>query len=216
MVSAIQPAEAEEVIRARAKECEAPLQFVRHDYPDRIGLEGRHQKQNAALAIAALSAGKIAIDKSSIDRGLASISWPARFQRWDERTIIDGAHNPAGAHTLAETWRENFADQGAIVILAVLRDKDIAGICSALSSIARLFLLPQILTERALPPDELKTILSQSSPGIPAAVYPSFHEAWNCAQNDSAPILITGSLHFAGEALAYLRGVPAAYEECSQ
>ena len=44
----------------------------------------------------------------------------------------------------------------------------------------------------------------------------SFAEAWEEAQQDAAPILITGSLHFAGEALAFLSGQPAAYEECLQ
>jgi folylpolyglutamate synthase/dihydropteroate synthase len=48
---------------------------------------------------------------------------PARFQRWDQRTIIDGAHNPAGARILAETWREMFGDQQATVVLAVLQEK---------------------------------------------------------------------------------------------
>ena len=53
-----------------------------------------YQKQNAALAIAALRAANIELDEKAIVRGLAAIEWPARFQRWDERTIIDGAHNP--------------------------------------------------------------------------------------------------------------------------
>ena len=67
------------------------------------------------------------MNENAIARGLATVVWPARFQRWDERTIIDGAHNPAGARTLAETWRENFGDQQATIVLAVLQEKDGAG-----------------------------------------------------------------------------------------
>ena len=67
-----------------------------------IALAGSHQKQNAALAIAALRAAKIDADDSAIARGLAAIDWPARFQRWDERTIVDGAHNPAAVRTAAQ------------------------------------------------------------------------------------------------------------------
>ena len=107
VVSAAQRPEAKEAIRARAAECEAPIEYVTAPYDKTpIALAGSHQKQNAALAIAALRAAKIDIGESAIIRGLANVEWPARFQRWDERTIIDGAHNPAAARVLAETWRE--------------------------------------------------------------------------------------------------------------
>ena len=55
---------AADVIRARAQECEAPLDFVRQPF-DRfpIALSGTHQQQNAALAISALHTADIAIDK---------------------------------------------------------------------------------------------------------------------------------------------------------
>src|SRR2546429_208405 len=73
VVAAAQRSEPEKVIRARAADCEAPLQFVNESY-DRspITLPGHHQKQNAAVAIAALSAAKIDVDESAIARGLAS------------------------------------------------------------------------------------------------------------------------------------------------
>src|SRR6266508_6279908 len=137
VVCAPQRPEAEKVIRARAAECEAPLQFVTESYDgSAIALRGHYQKQNAAMAIATLRAAKIDVDNSTIARGLATIDWPARFQSWDERTIIDGAHNPAAARVLAETWREIFGDQKATLILAVLSDKNLRGICEALAPIA--------------------------------------------------------------------------------
>ena len=217
VVSALQPDEAAAVIRARAAECAAPLDFVRQPF-DRfpIGLHGTHQKQNAALALSALHTAGIAIDDAALERGLASVVWPARFQRWDARTVIDGAHNPAGARILAKTWREMFGDQRATVLLAVLRDKDVAGICTALGPILQRVLLPSIRSERALPPDELSLTICEQFPGMPVAVLPSLAAAWEEAQRDAAPILICGSLHFAGEALAFLRGEPASFEECRQ
>ncbi|MEY2585162.1 MAG: dihydrofolate synthase / folylpolyglutamate synthase, partial [Verrucomicrobiota bacterium] len=102
VVSAPQAAAAEKVIRARAAECESPLEFVSEPYgASAIALAGEHQQRNAALAIAALHAGDVEVSDDAIVRGLAKIEWPARFQRWDERTVIDGAHNPAGAEVLA-------------------------------------------------------------------------------------------------------------------
>ena len=222
VVSATQLPEAEEVIRARAMECEAPLQFVRGNYPGDVALDGTHQKQNAALAIAASRAAKVAIDEDSITRGLASVSWPARFQTWDERTVIDGAHNPGGARILAETWQRAFPTERATIILAVLQDKDIAGIVRALFPITQRFLLPKIRTVRALPPEESAAIVQSDKarpPGAsrgPVSVFDNFSDALSQARAHEEKILITGSLHFAGEALAWLQGVPAAYEECSQ
>jgi len=217
IISAAQRPEAEEAIRARAAECEAPIEFVAASYDETpIALAGSHQKQNAALAIAALRAGKIDIDKSATARGLANVDWPARFQRWDERTIIDGAHNPAAARVLAETWREIFGDRRGTVILAILSDKNLRAICEALAPITEFVLLPKIRTERAANPEELAKTLSAMTPSLPYSINRSVGEALALARSKPNPILITGSLHFAGEVLAHLCGEPAAFEECSQ
>ncbi len=217
VVSATQRADAEAVIRARAAECEAPLEFVNDSYKRiSVGLSGEHQKQNAALAIAALRAANIDINDSSIARGLASVDWPARFQHWNDRIVIDGAHNPAAARVLAQTWRETFGDQRATLLLAVLSDKDLRGICEALAPISESVLLPKIHSERAASPEDLARTLSTIAPSHPYSITASIDEALAKAQSRKAPILITGSLHFAGEALAHLRGEPGAFEECAQ
>ncbi|PYJ48621.1 MAG: hypothetical protein DME87_11935, partial [Verrucomicrobia bacterium] len=102
------------------------------------------------------------------------------------------------------------------LILAILSDKDLRGICESLAPISDYVFLPKIRSERAAPPDELAKVLSTITPLLPYSVTPSIDEALAKAQMRPAPILITGSLHFAGEALAYLQGQPAAFEECAQ
>jgi dihydrofolate synthase/folylpolyglutamate synthase len=217
VVSAAQRPEAEEAIRTRAAECGAPIEYVTASYEKTpIALGGSHQKKNATLAIAALRAAKIDIAESAIMRGLANVEWPARFQRWDERTIIDGAHNPAAARILAESWREIFGDQRATLILAVLSDKDLRGICAALAPISNYVLLPKIRSARTAAPEELAKVLADTAPSLPYSITPSIAQAFDQARKRPHPILLTGSLHFAGEALAYLRGEPAAFEECAQ
>ncbi len=217
VICAPQRPEAEEVIRARAAECETPIEFVTASYDKTpIALAGPHQRQNAALAVAAIHAGKIKIDDAVIARGLGTLDWPARFQRWDQRTIIDGAHNPAAARVLAETWREISGNQQATLILAILSDKDLRGICEALAPIADSVLLLKIRSERAAQPEILAKILANIPPPLPYSITASIDEALVKAQMRPAPILITGSLHFAGEVLAHLRGEPAAFEECAQ
>jgi len=228
VVSAPQLPEADKAIRGRATECEAPLEFVEQVYDKSpIALRGEHQKLNAAIAIAAIRAANVEIDEAAVTRGLATVEWPGRFQCWDKRTVIDGAHNPAAARILTQTWRQIFGDERATLILAILSDKDLHGICEALAPIADLVLLPNIRSERAADPEELAQTLASvcragASPagnrsGRPTiAIASSFAEAFELARAKSNPILITGSLHFAGEALANLTGKPAAFEECNQ
>ena len=223
VVSAPQLPEVEKVIRVRATECEAPLQFVGEAYDKSpIALRGEHQKHNAAIAIAAIRAAVIDIDDAAIARGLATVEWPGRFQCWDKRTVIDGAHNPAAAQILTDTWREIFGDQRATIILAILSDKDLCGICKTLAPIADLVLLPKIRTERAADPQELAKILSSITPPLQNAspartsIMPSLADSLELARAKPNPILVTGSLHFAGEALAHLQGKSGAFEECAQ
>jgi dihydrofolate synthase/folylpolyglutamate synthase len=217
VVSAPQRAEAEVIIRQRAEECNARLQFVNDPWTKtKIALRGDHQKMNAALAIAALQATDIKVSDDAIARGLESVEWPARFQIWNESIVIDGAHNPASARILAQTWREEFGNEHATILLAILRDKNAAEIVQAFAPIATRFVLPQIRSERAMPPNELAEVLSATTPSLPYSITPSVAEAISAAQRTSERVLITGSLHFAGEALAFLRGESRALEECAQ
>jgi dihydrofolate synthase/folylpolyglutamate synthase len=208
---------AEKVIRARAAECDAPVKVVRESYTRTpMVLQGTHQKQNAAVAIAAVRAARIDVNNAAVSHGLMSVQWPARFQYWDDRTIVDGAHNPAAARVLADTWREIFGELRATIVLGILSDKDAAGICQVLAPIAQKILVPPIRSERALPPHELVRILSSIKPPLQHAISASLAEAIESARARPFPILITGSLHFAGEALAFLEGRLASFEECSQ
>jgi dihydrofolate synthase / folylpolyglutamate synthase len=217
VISAPQRPDAESVIRQRADACGASLQFVNETWTkSKIALRGEHQKINAAVALAAVQAANISISADAVARGFESVEWPARFQIWNDKIVIDGAHNPAGAKILAQTWREEFGDERATVILAVLRDKNAAEIIRALAPVGARFVLPQFRSERGLLPDALAHVFSYITPSLPYSISASFSEALATAQAASDRILITGSLHFAGEALAVLRGEPDALEECTQ
>jgi dihydrofolate synthase/folylpolyglutamate synthase len=217
VVSAPQQLQAEEVIRARAAEYGSSVEFVNETYRrSPVALRGEYQKRNAAVAIAAIHAANIELGEKAIVRGLTAIEWPARFQKWDERTIIDGAHNPSAVRILTQTWQEIFGDQKATLVLAVLSDKDLRGICEALAPVAASILLPKIRSERGATPAELAKIFSIITPSLPCSISSTIGDALMLARAKPNPILITGSLHFAGEVLAHLRGQPAAFEECAQ
>ncbi|MGZ5503994.1 MAG: bifunctional folylpolyglutamate synthase/dihydrofolate synthase, partial [Chthoniobacterales bacterium] len=216
LVSAVQSAEAENVIRARALACEAPRKFVTENYAGDVALKGAHQKRNAAVAIAGLRAARIEVSEKSIVRGLTNVSWPARFQRWDERTIIDGAHNPGSARMLVKTWREIFDDEKAALVFGVFQDKQIREIFSALNEIMQSVHLPGFHGPRVAAPMEVAAIVHDLAPAKPVSIHETCGQAIEAAQRTGARVLIAGSLHLAGEALAYLQGTPAAFEECDQ
>ena len=217
VVCAPQQPEAKQVIRARALECAAPLEVVAYSYEKTpVALAGAHQKQNAAVAIAALRAAKIDVAHAAIARGLASVEWPARFQQWDDRMVIDGAHNPEAARALVQSWREVFGREKATLLLAILSDKNLRCICETLMPIASFVVLPNIRSQRSAPPEQLARILTTIAPSLPHSIAPSVTEALDAARAKPNPILITGSLHFAGEVLAHLRAEPGAFEECAQ
>jgi folylpolyglutamate synthase/dihydropteroate synthase len=92
----------------------------------------------------------------------------------------------------------------------------LCGICEALAPIAGSAILPKIRSERAVEPAELAKIFSMISPSLPHSITSTFGDAMMLARAKPNPILLTGSLHFAGEVLAHLRGEPAAFEECAQ
>src|SRR4029077_15925771 len=125
---------------------------------------------------------KIDVANKAIARGLVSVDWPARFQMWDARTIIDGAHNPAAARMLAETWREIFGDRKATLILAVLSDKDLRGICEALAPIGDSVLLPGIRSERQAEPETLVKVLANITSPLPYSITLSITEALDVAR----------------------------------
>ena len=216
VVCAPQAPEAEAVIRQAAAAKGAPLKIVAgSSETPAVALRGRHQKQNAAVAIAAIAAAGMRVGNSAIEAGLTNVQWPARFQRWDDRIIIDGAHNPAGARVLAQTWRETFGAERAAVILGVLRDKDAAEMIRVLATIAARFVVCDVRSERSFPAAELATAVQSAAPGVEVTTAASFGRALETVQSETR-VLITGSLHFAGEALAHLRGEPGAFEECAQ
>jgi dihydrofolate synthase/folylpolyglutamate synthase len=129
-----------------------------------IGIAGSHQLWNAALAVRAISLVGLPVSKEAIVAGLRDVSWPGRFQQIHPKFIIDGAHNPAAARRLATTWRETFGDKRASLIIGVLRDKDVRGVCEALLPIAGRILCVPVPNPRSATPQEICKAIGQISP----------------------------------------------------
>lgn len=194
-VSALQAPEAAAVLRAAG-----PVEFVERELEGvGIGLAGSHQRWNAALAVAALRAADLPVTDAHIAAGLGAVEWPGRFQRVG-RMILDGAHNPAATRRLVETWREEYGAERPALVLGVLRDKDVRGLCAALAELPCVVFTVPVSSPRACAPDELAALWALES-RVPCVSTTTLAEALARAGECAPRVLVTGSLFLVGEAL---------------
>ncbi len=203
VVSSPQPDEVREIFVATALERGAPIEFISEPTTLPVGLAGSHQRWNAALATRALQLAGIEVIGDAIARGLEKVEWPGRFQKVGSRIILDGAHNPAAALRLAETWREVYGLENATIILGILNDKDVEGVCAALVPIAGHVFTLAVKNERTSSAARLQEIWKTIAPRIPCDISATLQDALQTAQALPGPLLITGSLFLVGEALAH-------------
>lgn len=189
----------------------APLRWITHSLPRTtpLGLAGTYQRQNAALALALISAAGITLSGESIAVGLASVAWPGRFQRLlGGSLILDGAHNTHAARQLVATWREEFGGQRCRLIFGALADKDPMALLAELAPLAEEILLVPVASARGGDPAVLAEL--SVSLKVPTRVFGTLGAALaDIGAGDvlrGAPVLLTGSLFLVGEALALLSG----------
>lgn len=171
---------------------------------------GAHQGHNAALALAAVESliggGRVPIAPDVVADGFGGVTTPGRLELVGiaPTVIVDAAHNPHGAATLAIAAQESFDFDEWAIIVGVLGDKDAPGIIDALAPIATKVYATAPLSERALDPDIIADIVEAAQ--LPVTVHPSLADATDAAREwaaagDRRAVLIVGSVVLAGEAL---------------
>ncbi len=237
LVVAPQPPEALAVIERRAATLRAPLHVAgqhwhaheergRLVYQDDDGLldlpaprlKGRHQFDNAGLAVAALRAAREEIPDAAYEAGLLRADWPGRLQLLTQGKLaatvpagselwLDGGHNPDGARAVAAALceLEERVSRPLVLVVGMLSTKDCGGFLRHFAGIARwLLAVPIQRQEKSLPPEAI--VAAATAVGIPAQASDDLWAALAAINRLglSAPprILITGSLYLAGEALA--------------
>jgi dihydrofolate synthase/folylpolyglutamate synthase len=171
-----------------------------------VPLHGEHQGDNAALAVAAVEAFFARpIDPEVAQIGLGRVRLPARFEIVHRQPlmIIDGAHNPDGATTVAETLDEDFEVTGkTIYVVGLLGGRDPEAILDALGARhADLLIATTPPSPRALPAESLAKVARDL--GTPTEVVADVADAIERARAvaaDEDVIVITGSLYTAGAA----------------
>ena len=170
-----------------------------------LPLFGRHQAENALLAVRVAESLVDQLDQETVKDGLGRTFWPGRIMVLDQEplTILDGAHNLDSAEKLFTTLRESFQYQRLILVLAVLKDKNVHDIISPIPQQADTIIATEVKnTGRSLSADRLAALLKEH--GQAALVIDSSADAVAQARRLAGPgdlVLIYGSLYLVGEVL---------------
>ena len=186
-------------------------------------LGGRHQVDNAGLAIATLRAAGFGLPMAAFEVGIAKAEWPARMQRLTQGKLkalvppdgelwLDGGHNADGGRAIAAALGdiEERVPRPLVLIVGMLATKDNAGFLRNFAGLSRhVIAVPVPRQDKSVPVGTLVEIAR--GVGLPAESCDSVEAALTAVvglELVPAPrILITGSLYLAGEVLA-LNGTP--------
>lgn len=209
------PGEAARRIAKVAAEVSAPLIDAHATTTDRVypplklALPGRHQFENAAVAVAILetwSARVSFIPTSAIVSALTDCRWPARLE-WlrlaNGELLIDAAHNPAGAAALA-TYLEDTNVAPIPIVFAVMEDKDLAGMIQPLVPVAASFVATTVPHSRARTAEGLASALRVLAPRLPVEAEPNAEAAVALALSRSSRAVAAGSIYLIGPLRARL------------
>jgi len=189
-------------------------------------LYGRHQFENAGLAIAALRAIKpFKISPAAYEAGMIKADWPARLQRLAQGRLVelapagselwlDGGHNPDGGRAIAAALAdlEERVSRPLVLIVGMLASKDCEGFLGNFTGLVRrMIAVPVPGAETGMSAEAVAD--AARAIGLPATSRDNLIEALDAARKldlDPPPrILITGSLYLAGEVLRENGTLPA-------
>jgi dihydrofolate synthase/folylpolyglutamate synthase len=166
------PPEAAAQVARVARDVDAPIinahsTTTDRTYPPlRLALAGRHQLENAAVAVAILERWSNTVSHVPTDAivtGLTQCDWPARLE-WlrvsGGELLIDAAHNPAGAAALA-SYLQDTGSAKLPIVFAAMADKDLRKMIAALAPVAASFIATTVPHVRARTADQLAAEIRQ-------------------------------------------------------
>ena len=172
--------------------------------PLMLSLRGRHQVENAAVAVRLLE--EIAVPEPlsplAIEAGLIKTRWPGRLelrQVTDKRWVLmDAAHNVAAAAALGRYLVEMYPS-GLPLVFAAMRDKDVDGTIRALEGSITGVVCTSLRSPRALRADMLARVVATSCPDVPRVVVNSPRAALETAWQENDVVCAAGSMYLIGE-----------------
>ena len=206
VVSSLQHPAAKAALNSKAREMGTSILWADSPYNGRVGIPGKIQHWNAALATLAIQASTLPISTQTMQEGLSKTQWPGRFQQVSKDLILDGAHNPDAAKVLVENWRNCFGNEKAALIFGCMADKNIAEILKVLEPIVESIHLTTIQSPRAVSVEQLQALCGSLLPAIPTDRHTSLKGALEAPTQKRR--LVTGSLFLVGDALALINKMP--------
>jgi dihydrofolate synthase / folylpolyglutamate synthase len=174
-----------------------------------LQLEGRHQIDNAVVAIRVLECldeSGLAVSREAAIEGMAHVRWPGRLEHvrltGGRSALLDAAHNPAGAEALAAFLAQWSVRQP--LVFAAMRDKDARGILTALLPHISSLIVTRATTARSADPHTLLEIASALAPEVPVYTEDSVSGALTHAWKLSPDIVVAGSIFLLGDVLQEL------------
>lgn len=233
VVSAPQPAEAEQVIAQtcaalgarlvrvgrdvdvamRASSFDgvrAEIRGLRGSYDVWVPMLGRHQAINGATAIAAVEllaeCGPVA-GPDAVRRGLAAVRWPARVELIGSRpyTVVDVGHNPASMAALRETLQDLLPGRRLVLVFGMLATKDYRSVAALIAPLAAAAVTTTPDNPHALPAAALADEVRRYTPHVVAIDdrRRAVAHALTLAGPDDV-LVVTGSFYLVGEAREWL------------
>ncbi len=192
-----------------------PLEFMGKEIMVESPLLGRHQWRNLALAITAaeqLNSFGCKVLPEHVEEGIRVTRWPGRFQVLPAHagfpeTVLDVAHNPAGAWALRSALSSYYEGRALTFIFGAMRDKAIGEIADILFPLADRVIALQADNPRAASTDEIAHAAAHSHTEVICAE--NMQAALNRARTESQDrgvVVVTGSIYIVGEALGMLAG----------
>ena len=170
-------------------------------------LAGRFQLDNAACAVMALVAIGRLPEPAAVRRGIAATRIAGRFQviAGDVPVVLDIAHNPHAARSLAGILRESRPAGRDIAVAGLLEDKDAAGVVDAVGDEFAAWFVARPQGARGKPAEVLARMVRERARGVPVAVcedVPSALRDARRAAKSGDRIVVFGSCYTVGEVLA--------------
>ncbi len=175
-----------------------------------VPLPGAHQAWNAALAVRSaelLSPEFGLVTAESIVAGVAAVYWPGRLERFHIRgrcVVLDGCHNREGAAALARFLGEAGLEGKCPLVFGVMEDKDIEGIAEILFRQFASVTFVTAPSARAATATELLRRVGSLRPDAATSERVKGALETLLAKEDTAPIIVAGSLYLVGEARALI------------
>jgi len=236
LISAVAQPEAREVIVKRAKELNAPVYLLNEDFfiqdhtsigagevftwksrnqelkNAEIAMFGKHQTENAALAIMAAKLLKtehdVIIEEEHILQGLKRAVWPGRFEIVTQNPlmVLDGAHNEEGIMALTNELTKRYEDKNIKIIFSALSDKKLDKMIQKLDGVADEITFVSFDYPRASKAEALYS--------LSGSLHKKMEEDWKKAVTGEYSILtnqdvlvVTGSLYFISQVKALLKEI---------